>query len=58
MQATDFQNWPVVKVLQQNDQDTQQAPNEHKEFGNLITKIMNEPIDYKKVYFKPVREQP
>lgn len=25
--------------------------------GNLILKLMNEPIDQKKVYFKPVREK-
>ncbi len=26
--------------------------------GNLILKLMNEPIDHKKVHFKQVREQP
>ena len=26
--------------------------------GNLILKLMNEPIDYKKLHFKQVREKP
>ena len=32
--------------------------NEHQELSNLVQKLMNDPIDYKKVLFKPKRDAP
>lgn len=57
MQATMFENQDVIEVLLKNDDQTK-LPNEFLEMSNLIVKLINEPIDYKKVFFKAKTEAP